>query len=105
MWHDHAGKPITGRVFSDSQGRLMDAYWFTTRAKVLRRDSGVVFTMNNLRDTFGSVMAATDGVTMAELKMMMGHTSLSTTLKYYVGSFDSRLDAIQAAANATVASL
>lgn len=98
-WREHA--PDVDLVFPNKTGGPLGATWRRTVLNAEIRKAVPDLQMHHLRDTYASILIATGEVSVGELTLRMGHSSVQTTLSRYgalldagSASFVSKADAL-----------
>ncbi|HEV7449430.1 MAG TPA: site-specific integrase [Candidatus Paceibacterota bacterium] len=72
----------TGYVFSDGDGKPFDSQYIIRRLDEIRSRAGLrKFTWHSLRHTFASQLAM-KGAPLHAVQALLGHSSISTTMRY-----------------------
>lgn len=75
-------KKDTGYVFSDADGNPFESQWVIRRLNEIRSKAGLrKFTWHTLRHTFASQLAM-KGAPLHAVQALLGHSSISTTMRY-----------------------
>lgn len=92
-------------VFPNANGKPLCLNWYARRLHKIRDASGIRFDLHEMRDTYASILIATDKITPEQLTLWLGHSSVSLTLRRYARLFEQRKAAIADAADALIDSL
>lgn len=86
-------------------GKPLCLNWYERRLKPIREASGIQFDLHEMRDTYASLLIATDKITPEQLTLWLGHSSVTLTLRRYARLFEQRKAVIADAADELVDSL
>lgn len=92
-------------VFPNANGKPLGTNWYQRRLAHIRDASGIHFDLHEMRDTYASLLIATDKITPEQLTLWLGHSSVSLTLRRYARLFEQRKTAIADAADELIDSL
>lgn len=92
-------------VFPNQSGKPLCLNWYQRRLPAIRERSGIRFDLHEMRDTYASLLIATDKITPEQLTLWLGHSSVSLTLRRYARLFEQRKASIADAADELVDSL
>jgi integrase len=92
-------------VFPNQNGRPLCLNWYQRRLPAIRERSGLHFDLHEMRDTYASLLIATDKITPEQLTLWLGHSSVTLTLRRYARLFEQRKAMIADAADELVDSL
>ena len=92
-------------VFPNAAGKPLCLNWYQRRLPGIRAASGIHFGVHEMRDTYASLLIATDKITPEQLTLWLGHSSVTLTLRRYARLFEQRKTAIADAADDLVDSL
>lgn len=92
-------------IFPNQAGKPLCLNWYQRRLPGIRAASGIDFDLHEMRDTYASLLIATDKITPEQLTLWLGHSSVTLTLRRYARLFEQRKAAIADAADELVDSL
>jgi integrase len=92
-------------VFPNANGKPLCLNWYQRRLYKIRETSGIHFDLHEMRDTYASLLIATDKITPEQLTLWLGHSSVTLTLRRYARLFEQRKAAIADAADELIESL
>jgi integrase len=95
----------TAWVFPNANGKPLCLNWYQRRLKPIREAAGIDFDLHEMRDTYASLLIATDKITPEQLTLWLGHSSVTLTLRRYARLFEERKAVIADAADELVASM
>lgn len=98
-------RPPTALVFPNQRGETLTAEWHRERLAKIRATSGIDFDLHELRDTYASLLIATQQISVEELTLWLGHSSVQLTLKRYARLYDQLKARIADAADDLIDSL
>ncbi len=101
----HARRGSDAWVFPNAAGRPLCLNWYQRRLPAIREASGIRFDLHEMRDTYASLLIATDKITPEQLTLWLGHSSVTLTLRRYARLFEQRKAMIADAADDLVDSL
>lgn len=95
----------TDLVFPNRTGKALTAEWHRERLARIRTASGIHFDLHEMRDTYASLLIATQQISVEELTLWLGHSSVQLTLRRYARLYDQMKARIASAADHLIDSL
>lgn len=98
-------RPASALVFPNKRGDTLTAEWHRERLARIRAASGIHFDLHEMRDTYASLLIGTQQISVEELTLWLGHSSVQLTLKRYARLYDQLKARIADAADDLIESL
>lgn len=98
-------RDVSAWVFPNANRKPLCLNWYERRLRKIREASGIHFDLHEMRDTYASLLIATDKITPEQLTLWLGHSSVTLTLRRYARLFEQRKAAIADAADELIETL